>query len=375
MYVSTKADITVQPKVITVLADSDYYSKPDPSRTGPPCEASRWEDYGIPLPVARKTGLGSSAALVTALVAGLLRYYSPQAPFDISSDGGRARLHHLAQAAHAAAQERIGSGFDVAAAIYGSCLYRRYSASVVQDVVSPFDDLRERLERVVDDADSWNDEIDTASVRLPRRIRIVLCDVRGGSKSVQMARTVLRWRENVREDADVIWGALRRHNNRLVQLLGVVADLADAQPGQYDRDLREITATKPAELPEETWQGHLHEIRETIGSVRKQLRRMGRRCSIPIEPAAQTALLDACCSLPGVLGGVVPGAGGYDAIALLVADDTAVLERLRSHCESWKGDPDEESPKEVTEVRVLGVREDSRGVRAEKVEDYKDYFL
>ena len=365
----------VGPTVITVLADSDYYSKPDPAPTEQPSEATRWKNYGIPLALARKTGLGSSAALVTALVAGLLQYYSPQVPFDISNESGRARLHHLAQAAHAAAQEKIGSGFDVAAAIYGSCLYRRYSASVVQDVMSPFKGLRDSLERVVDDADSWNDEVDTASVRLPKGIRMVLCDVRGGSKSVQMARTVLQWRDNVREDADLIWRALQRHNNQLVQLLRTAADLADAQPGQYDQDVQEIIATNPAELPKETWQGHLHEIREAFGNIRTYLRRMGRRCSIPIEPAAQTALLDACCSLPGVLGGVVPGAGGYDAIALLVADDTAVLERLRSHCESWKGDPEEESPKEVTEVRMLGVRQDSRGVQAENVEDYKDWFL
>lgn len=80
---------------------------------------------------------------------------------------------------------------------------------------------------------------------------------------------------------------------------------------------------------------------------------MGQSAGVPIEPDEQSELLDACCSIPGVIGGGVPGgkngshsarrvpvdpwlpfpAGGYDAIFVLVAvpsDDPASIDRTDS---------------------------------------------
>jgi phosphomevalonate kinase len=48
---------------------------------------------------------------------------------------------------------------------------------------------------------------------------------------------------------------------------------------------------------------------------------MGRESSVPIEPETQTALLDASLQVNGVLIAGVPGAGGYDAIFCIIADD------------------------------------------------------
>ncbi len=44
----------------------------------------------------------------------------------------RDKLHNLAQAAHCAAQGKVGSGFDVGAAVFGSCSYRRFSPSILE---------------------------------------------------------------------------------------------------------------------------------------------------------------------------------------------------------------------------------------------------
>jgi len=48
---------------------------------------------------------------------------------------------------------------------------------------------------------------------------------------------------------------------------------------------------------------------------------MGTESSVPIEPDTQTALLDASLQVNGVLIAGVPGAGGYDAIFCIIADD------------------------------------------------------
>lgn len=42
-------------------------------------------------------------------------------------------------------------------------------------------------------------------------------------------------------------------------------------------------------------------------TVRRTMRVLGAAADVPIEPPEQTALLDACCQMPGVIGGGVPG--------------------------------------------------------------------
>lgn len=66
-----------------------------------------------------KTGLGSSAALTTSLVSGLLVSFGIiQAHPHLTPHDCRI-VHNLAQIVHCKAQGKIGSGFDVATAIYG----------------------------------------------------------------------------------------------------------------------------------------------------------------------------------------------------------------------------------------------------------------
>lgn len=68
-----------------------------------------------------KTGLGSSAALTTSLVAAILQWFEVVRLGMRVADEDRRLVHNLAQLVHANAQGKIGSGFDVAAAVYGEC--------------------------------------------------------------------------------------------------------------------------------------------------------------------------------------------------------------------------------------------------------------
>ena len=94
---------------ITILADDDYYSHTQPRTVG------QFTDFQVSLKNAHKTGLGSSAALVTALVAALFTFFSDQDPAEFPSSNNLEKIHNLAQACHCAAQGKVGSGFDVAA--------------------------------------------------------------------------------------------------------------------------------------------------------------------------------------------------------------------------------------------------------------------
>jgi phosphomevalonate kinase len=85
------------------------------------------------LGTVHKTGLGSSAALTTSLVAGLLKHFG--AVKTLSEDEDLCVVHNTAQLVHCYAQGKVGSGFDVSSAVYGSHRYNRFSPSVLKPMV------------------------------------------------------------------------------------------------------------------------------------------------------------------------------------------------------------------------------------------------
>ena len=98
---------------------------------------------GVRLADVHKTGLGSSAALITSLTAALLLHLGAFAPDSFAKAGGtegasagRALAHNLAQYVHCLAQGKVGSGFDVAAAVFGSQLYTRFDPAVLAPIMT-----------------------------------------------------------------------------------------------------------------------------------------------------------------------------------------------------------------------------------------------
>jgi phosphomevalonate kinase len=66
-----------------------------------------------------KTGMGSSATLTTSLVGCILQFFGI-VDLRLSSDYDLMIVHNLSQIAHSISQGKIGSGFDVSAAVYGT---------------------------------------------------------------------------------------------------------------------------------------------------------------------------------------------------------------------------------------------------------------
>lgn len=333
---------------ITILADNDYYSETAFSK-GPGSQVrGRFVNFGVPLHEAHKTGLGSSAALVTSLVSALVIHRTMQ-PDDLAY--GRDKLHNLAQAAHCAAQGKVGSGFDVAAAIYGSCLYRRFSPAIVEsigDVASP--GFEERLFAIVEDVDPqhpWDTECVDFGMRLPRGMQMVLCDVECGSQTPSMVKKVLEWRKNNQSEADVLWSGLQANNENLRVELKRLAQSRDGGASSNFADARAY-----------------------IQQTRAYIRSMTRKSEVPIEPAVQTELLDAASEVEGVVGGVVPGAGGYDAVVLLIRNDPVVVKQLNDLFANWKSDEEDDFGGKIGKVRLLGVRHGSDGVKNELLQQY-----
>jgi len=311
-------------------------------------------DFDVPLQGAHKTGLGSSAALVTAFTAAVLAYYLPVEPSIINTDLGKARIHNLAQAAHCSAQGKIGSGFDVAAAVYGSCVYRRFDPAILKrtgEVGSP--DFAKKLRMVVDDdgpGKIWDTHIDKSSVSIPRGLRLVMCDVDCGSETPGMVKKVFEWRKENPDEATLLWATLQRGNEDLAREL---------------RDLANITSTSTASY---------ENLSEIILTIRSLIREMSAKAGVPIEPKVQTDLIDACCQVSGVLGGVVPGAGGFDAIALLIEDRQETVEKLNKFLATYKVSKGDTDQKTIGNVRLLGVKQDMVGIMVEDVDMYQGWI-
>ena len=324
---------TFNPAQFTILADNDYYSQPH-SHTGTEKNPTRFAKFPTTLRGANKTGLGSSAALVTSLTAALLTHYLPESDFNIATDEGKRKLHNLAQAAHCAAQGKVGSGFDIAAAVYGSCRYRRFSPSVLKSIPEAgAPGFAPALTKLIDKS-TWDFEITKEGVSVPPRTVLRMCDVDCGSQTVSMVKKVLQWRESNPAESKKLWDELQSRNERLGAILS---------------------------------EGKLDEIRHAVAAIRELIRAMGTQSSVPIEPESQTNLLDALMEVEGVYNGVVPGAGGYDAVALLMKDDEATEKRVKDFVAKW-------SKEKGGQVRLLGVKGEMEGVRKEDISEYNGWI-
>jgi phosphomevalonate kinase len=110
----------------------------------------------------------------------------------------------LAQLCHCAAQGKIGSGFDVSAAVYGSHKYSRFSP----EILTPL--LNEKVSELKDISSKWllkvlNAEILLETIKkswdnsvkrftLPKGMTLILGDVNQGSNTPNMVSKVLKWK-------------------------------------------------------------------------------------------------------------------------------------------------------------------------------------
>ena len=312
-----------------------------------PCPKIKDEASGEEKVVVNKTGMGSSAALVTSVVGAVLSYFdmvtlpnSSQPHGTESTNQGSTIVHNLAQICHCSAQGKVGSGFDVSAAVYGSHIYRRFSKSILSklldDIESSNSDhdnncfavsasVAKELTLITDDKDHCIWDAKMAPLHLPPGLELLMADVCGGSESPSMARKVLAWKKEIEGD-DNPWEKLKAINLNLEELF--CGEFCEASFLEFLRlnavVLSKMPANKWATSNEVTDGGKNHvatllKARDLFLQSREQLKAMGEAAGIPIEPAGQTSLADATMALPGVLAAGVPGAGGYDALFVLYA--------------------------------------------------------
>lgn len=329
----------------------------------------RFNHAGTGLDKVHKTGLGSSAALVTSLIAALLVHFGlvdqaildgepsgststiPNFPAQLPLGGTYAleTVHNIAQYIHCLAQGKVGSGFDVSSAVFGSQRYRRFRKDVIEplmedDEQATLADAQKALQIVLPSR-AWTNE--HLTLPLPPRIRLLLADVDAGTDTPSFVKKVLQWRSENVEAASTLWKTLAGHNDRFAEIMGQLAEDARSLPSQYDEVVSALCSgtTESTTDDHERIRKHFAELSETMQLIRRGMKALGDGPGVPVEPDEQTRLLDECVKIKGVLGGGVPGAGGYDACHLLVLQDAAntdsssaspVMKEVQQLWSTWK---------------------------------------
>ncbi|KAI0823349.1 Phosphomevalonate kinase [Trametes gibbosa] len=330
---------------ITIVGDNDFYSQRAQLTANnlPPTLASLsklppFNRTNVRLPDVHKTGLGSSAALITSLVSGLLLHLNVIPIDSFATEGGTAAAsegrklaHNLAQYVHCLAQGKVGSGFDVSAAVFGSQLYTRFNPVVLEPLMTE-DAPNRPLHPIISPSNlAWTYHVEP--FKLPPQTRLMLADVDAGSDTPSLVGKVLKWRKENSEDAKKLWDTIDSLNQSISKTLLNLSAIAEKNPTAYRKAVKYISTIQSVQWlanPNIAASDNHIDMKEVIEQfidahnlsegIRDNMRMMGQRADVPIEPPEQTALLDACISVAGVIGGGVPGAGGYDAIWLLVCD-------------------------------------------------------
>jgi len=352
---------------IKLRADNDFYSQINHLKQRgldlTPQDVESLEPF-LPCPkdsegkvIVNKTGMGSSAALVTSIVGALLQFFGasslPMIDGEMTETVGQENheeglriAHNLAQICHCYAQGKVGSGFDVSSAVFGSHVYTRFSKGVINKFIEDVELRNETLKdglslaetdssqlfELVTDADKkWDCTVQP--IHLPEGLELLMADVCGGSESPSMARKILEWKKKNRETgflSGYYWKDLKRCNKKIASLL---SDQYTKKPfcDGLVRDGPLIIASRTAEqwkkpMPS-TWHEfdgsswdvamQLLDLRMAFLESRQNLKGMGTAAGVPVEPDSQTTLADATMKLPGVVAAGVPGAGGYDALFVI----------------------------------------------------------
>lgn len=326
--------------VLRLIADNDFYSQQESLRENGLERTSQGlrmlEKNCRVRNKAAKTGLGSSAAMISSICSCLLAHLVENRDDEFA--------HRVAQVCHAAVQGKIGSGFDVCTAFHGSMRYMRYDAEPLGKFLTILGEgsgkaSGQALLECCSSAANWNHQVEPCA--LPEGIELMCGDVAGGSETPSMSKQILDWRG--KSDGKV-WNELICRNDQARGYLTELRSISVKSKAAYDSVLKVFGKLKNSEWKTARLEKNIEQERiaslfidcnRAFSAVRESLRLVGQLSGVPVEPLDQQALCDATLlGVPGVLACGVPGAGGFDAVFALVLGTSSKVE---SFWEAYKG--------------------------------------
>ncbi len=238
-----------------------------------------------------KSGLGSSAATAVATVGGILSAYG----MDYNEDDA---LHKLAQLAHSVATGKVGSGFDVAAAMHGSIVYRRYSPTIISELPKELagTDLQKLVKR------TWDYKVERRV--MPNMFLSTFSNFVGSS--MQTSTSVSRVFEFKKQDPE--------RYNRIISGIAKEDEIAASA-------LKAIDEGGGVEY-------NLSLFGEAFENGRLLTKKLGELSGCDIEPDDLSAYIEET-KKNGAFVSKLPGSGGRDALACLCKNKEDYLKLKR----------------------------------------------
>lgn len=264
-----------------------------------------------------KSGLGSSAGVTVAGIAAALA---------VSKHGSEAAnvdkdlVHKLAQLSHGVSTGKIGSGYDIAAATYGSLVYTRYSPSLINTL--PQDYTNDDIIKVV--KAKWDYTIE--SFGFPEKFGLVFANfVNESTSTASNVAKVNEFKANDVSNFNSLMQKLNSANSKALEALKRVKV-------SFDDDA-------------------LDRFKEAFETGRQLTKELGVLAGVEIESDECSGLIKKSVE-NGAFVAKLPGAGGKDSIVALTTKQTD-RERLVSYLNSVDG------------LKLIDLSADNAGVRVD----------
>ena len=218
-----------------------------------------------------KTGLGSSSATTVSILMSLLKF-TKNLPahnkeniieYELTEED-KTLLFKLASVAHSIAQNKVGSCFDISTAIWGAQVYKR-----------PTNDVS-KIESIKNDWDNQHNPL-----HFPKNTKLWL--IATGFPGSSTEGLVTLFNTNKGKDQSIF--------NDLINAINI------AEKTIQENDIKSIP--------------------EAFKYVKNIQRVITKQWKVEILPDPVDKLINEVEQIPGVITAIPPGAGGYDAIAVL----------------------------------------------------------
>lgn len=211
-----------------------------------------------------KSGLGSSAAVTVAVISALLAINNFRKDSEL--------VHKLSQYAHALAQNKVGSGFDIAAATYGTIYYIRYSPSIINVANTS------QIEKTIES--KWDYSIE--KVKWPKKFHIIIGNFKNQSTSTTgIVKKIIEFKKNNFEKYSKLIHKLNIENEK------TISNIQNLKKFAYHFNRGRLLTKK-----------------------------LGEMSGTQIEPEKATKLIKLLIK-NGALVAKLPGAGGGDSIGVI----------------------------------------------------------
>lgn len=223
----------------------------------------------------------------------------------------------MAQLAHCKAQGKIGSGFDISAAVFGSQVYIRRDPQSLSETITVVDKVTPSELYSIVSKSPWSGV--QRKFLLPPGLHLILGECGKDMHTVTSVRKVIEWRNQHRQESTAIFTELDENNRRVIELFTKLHELASNYTDSYNAARILCSQYTPSEWRSQAKQANLDEnalavlsvfedLRESFFKVRANLREAGNKAGTPIEPSEMTELLDySMNNVPGILIAGCPG--------------------------------------------------------------------